>query len=131
MNAVKLIKRTLLKTLLILFVIGFILATVSLLCENAELHDLLTICLYAEFTVLAKSTTYGFPLAFLTRSDWVRMIGCGPILGRYSTHFFCPFKFTLDATFYALVVSPLFLLIRHRVRKREKSPSPDRQDARG
>ena len=117
--------KQLLKTLLFLFACGSILSTVTLLYEKVGLFNLATICLYAEFTIPKKSTAFGFPLAFLTRTDWVRMIGCGPILGEFSSYFFCPFGFMGDTTFYALIISPLFLLIRHRMTKKKNSLPSD------
>jgi hypothetical protein len=48
------------------------------------------------------------------------MIGCGPIFGRYSTYSFCPFRFMIDAIFYAAIISPLFFLIRHRIIKKKE-----------
>lgn len=105
------------KTLLLLFACGAIISTVTLLYEKVEFFHPMTICLYAELTVPDKTIQFGFPLTFLTRIDSVRMIGCGPILGRFATYFFCPFRFMIDTIFFALIISPGFLPIHHRTIK--------------
>jgi hypothetical protein len=108
---------------LFLFACGSVLATVSLLYERVEDLHTFTPCLYAAFTVPVKVATFGFPLAFLSRTDWVRMIGCGPIFGKFSNYFFCIFKFTADAVFYTLVIFPLFLFTRLATKRRSARQS--------
>lgn len=119
----KLTIRELLRPLLLLFALGSVLATASLLYERVENLDLFTPCLYATFNVPVKITTLGFPLAFLTRTDLVQMIGCGPVLGRFSSYFFCPFKFIADAIFYSLVTFSLFLLTHLATQRRKRIAS--------
>jgi hypothetical protein len=111
--------RRLVKVLFLLLASGVVLSAVSLLYEKTETFGLLSPCIYGPVTVPSGKAWFGFPLDYITRSDFVQMTGCGPIFGRFSNYSFCPIKFMINTGFYALIIVPTVLLIYHRILRKK------------
>lgn len=98
-------------------IVAFVLVLVSDLLvsrvQDLKLSPLLP-CIYAPFDIPLSVILYGFPFSWLFQTRFVRMIGCGPILGYFSTYNFCVLGFVLNLGFYFLVLSAI-LWLNHKL----------------
>lgn len=64
-------------------------------------------CVYIPFEIPEGVISYGFPFSWLFQTKFVRVMGCGPILGYFSTYRFCIIGFAFDMGFYFLILSSI------------------------
>jgi hypothetical protein len=67
-------------------------------------------CIMAIFDVPLKQTSYGFPAHWFSSVEIAKMIGCGPILGRYTTYALLFPGFLIDTLLYTICCGALLHL---------------------
>lgn len=113
-------KKELCKLFLVLVGCGVVFALLSATYEKVECstpeRSYMLPCVMHIFEIPQNMTTYGFPFAFATRTDGIRMVGCGSVVGTFSRLSFCIWRFLANVLIYIALLFPSFYL-RYRATK--------------
>jgi hypothetical protein len=82
-------------------------------------------CIYQVFEIPQTRTSYGFPVFWLTHVKGIKQIGCGPIVGTFSTYAFVWEGFLANFVFYALGCSLIVFLVSSRHRGAPQAIRPE------
>lgn len=76
-------------------------------------QDYLLPCIMKIFTVPQRCISYGWPMVWLVHLEGIEQVGCGPVVGEFSTWSFMWLEFLADVLFYASLFMPI-LFFRYK-----------------
>jgi hypothetical protein len=108
--------------LLVIFGVSFTVTSGLYKYEYDYSPDFLLPCILKIFHIPLKQISCGFPLFWLIYIEGIDMIGCGPIVGHFSTYSILRLGLIVDVFFYTLC-SSIIVYFYHRFRQTSLSKS--------